>query len=210
VSSTVADPLAVYRAPWHTPLNFDGPGTEVDLIEAVFPVRTSGPEWTVFREACTVDVLLHHRDSRPVAPGLGDSAFAVLLWRFAATTAELLATPATGLVNYLSTVRAAGAGAAAPAPPAGWRVATESAAGPAMHTLSSVLDARLPRAVPIDLNFAAAGGPANGQRVLLLALVASTLDDPIVAPAGPPATVADLVQAWPPAAMRIVRVINRV
>jgi hypothetical protein len=79
-----------------------------------------------------------------------------------------------------------------------------------MHTLSSVLDARLPRAVPIDVNFAAAGGPAPGDRVLLLALVGSTVDDPIVGPAGPPPTVADLVQAWPHAAMRIVRVINRV
>lgn len=204
VTSDVADSLAVYRAPWQTTVNFSAPGTEVDLLETVLPVRTSGAEWTVFREPCTVDVLLHHRDSRPVMqPG----AFAVLLWRSAPTAAELLAVPLTGIPAFLAGVLAGGVGHAAPAAPgAGWNVAT-NIGGVAWNALTSVLDARLPRAVSIDVNLS---DVPSGHRVLLLALVGSTADDPISPPVGAPVSVADLVQAWPHAALRIVRVTNRV
>ena len=203
VTSNPADSLAVYTAPWQTTLNFSGVASEIDLIESVLPVASKSDEWTVFREPSTVDILLHHRDSRPVQP---PGAFAVLLWRSAATAAALLATGFADLPPFLAAVALAGVGAPAPASPAGWNVAT-TAGGSAMRTLPVMLDARLPRAVSIDVDLSTV---TNGQRVLLLALVGSGADDPVTAPAGAPANVADLVQAWPNAALRIVKVVNRV
>ena len=89
--------------------------------------------------------------------------------------------------------------------PAGWNVAT-TGAGAAMRPLGTTLDARLPRAVSLDLDLS---GVTAGHRVMLLALVGSFADDPVAPPAGAPANVADLVRAWPHAALRIVRVTNR-
>jgi hypothetical protein len=202
VTSNPADSLAVYRAPWQTTLNFDGAATEVDLIETVLPVRSNADEWTVFREPSTVDVLLHHRDSRPVQ---SPNAFAVLLWRFAPTAAALLTTGFADLPPFLAAVLAAGVGGAAPPTPAGWNVAT-AVGGSAMRPLSATLDARLPRAVSIDVDLSTV---PSGNRVLLFAMVGSADDDAVTAPVGAPANVADLVRAWPNAAMRIVRVVNR-
>jgi hypothetical protein len=203
VTTTATDDLAVYRAPWQTTLNFSGAATEIDLLETVLPVRSNGDEWTVFKEPSTVDILLHHRDSRPVQP---PGAFAALLWQSAPTAAALMATPLTTLPAFLAGVLAAGVGGAPPATPAGWNVAT-AANGSAMRALLKPLDARLPRAVSIDVDLTAV---PQGHRVLLLALVGSTADDPILPPTGAPVTVADLVQAWPHAALRIVRVTKRV
>ena len=203
VTTDPADPLAVYRAPWQTRFTFDGAGTEIDLMDTVRPVRTTNFEWTVFNERSTVDVLLHHRDSRPVPPG---SAFAVLLWRFAPTLPELLALGAADLPPYLAAVVAAGAAAPPPAP-AGWNVATDPA-GAALRPLNTLLDARLPRAVSIDVDLSSPTVPA-GSHVLLLALVGSGADDLIPPPAAA-ANLVDLVRAWPQAAMRIVQVRARV
>jgi hypothetical protein len=203
VTTAPADALAAYRAPWQTALNFSGSATEVDLLEAVLPVRSNADEWTVFREPSTVDVLLHHRDSRPVP---SPSAFAVLLWRSAPTAAALLATGFADLPPFLAAVLAAGIGGATPPSPAGWNVAS-TLGGSAMRTLTTALDARLPRAVSIDIDLSAV---PNGHRVLLLALVGSGADDPVTPPVGAPANVADLVRAWPNAALRVVRVVTRV
>ncbi|MCW2497524.1 hypothetical protein, partial [Jatrophihabitans sp.] len=207
VTTNAADALAVYRAPWHTPVSFNGPGTEIDLLESVLPPRSSGDQWTVFREPATVDVLLHHRDSRAVQP---PGAFAVLLWQSAPTRAALLATTIADVTPFLAAVLAAGVGGPVPAAtPAGWNLATTGAGGTgsAMQTLRTALDARLPRAVSIDIELSAV---PEGHSVLLLALVGSTDDDPITPPAGAPVTVSDLVLAWPHAAMRVVRVTKRV
>lgn len=202
VTTDPADPLAVYRAPWQSTMGFESAATEIDLMESVLPVRTSGSEWTVFREPSTVDVLLHHRDSRQVnEPG----AFASLLWRHAPTAAELSAVAMTDIPAFLAAVLAAGAGGAAPAAPAGWTAATRDA-GSVWHTLRAPLTARQPRGVSIGVDLTAV---PRGHRVMLLALVGSTADDPIAPPVGAPVSVADLVRAWPSAAMRIVRVTDR-
>ena len=70
------------------------------------------------------------------------------------------------------------------------------------------LDARLPRAVPIDVDL---GGVDEFHRVLLLAIAGSDGDrcaaDPVGLAAG--ATVSDLVQRWPYAAIRLVTVSPR-
>ncbi len=202
VTADPADALAVYRAPWQTPLAFDLPATEIDLMESVLPLRNDAGEWTVFRERSTVDVLLHHRDSRPVPP---PSAFAVVLWQSAPTRAALLALGAADLVAFLAGVRAAGIGGVPPALAGGWNVVT-TAGGAAMQTLHTPLDARLPRAVSVDVDLS---GVTSGHRVLVLALVGSLADDPVTAPVGAPVSVADLVQAWPHAALRVLRVTTR-
>ena len=44
-----ADPLAVYRAPWHTSRAATAPATEIDLAETVVPPTTAGTTWVVFR-----------------------------------------------------------------------------------------------------------------------------------------------------------------
>ena len=165
-----ADPLAVYRAPWHTSRAATAPATEIDLAETVVPPTTAGTTWVVFKEQSCVDVLLHHRDSRPV-PAHG--AWAIVLWRSAPTAAALMATDPTVALGWLVTALA-GAGAN-PAAPAGWgwNLASGSAAA-AWTTLSVPLDARLPRAVTVDVDLSAV--PDN-HHVLFLAIVGSTADD---------------------------------
>ena len=200
VSTNAADPLAVYRAPWQSPLALNAVATEVDLIETVQPRSVTRGVWSVFAEPCTVDVLLHHRDSRPVPSG---SAFAILLWMTAPDEATLLGADASTVVAYVTTV----AGGLPLAPPAGWTLASPGG-GAALNALPVDLDARLPRAVPIDVDLGAV--PAN-NRVLFLAIGGSSVD-PCTAPAvGLPAnpTVVDLVRSWPYAALRMVRVSHR-
>lgn len=203
-----ADPLAVYRAPWHTSRAATAPATEIDLAETVVPPTTAGTTWVVFKERSCVDVLLHHRDSRPV-PAHG--AWAIVLWRSAPTAAALMATDPTVALGWLVTALA-GAGAN-PAAPAGWgwNLASGSAAA-AWTTLSVPLDARLPRAVTVDVDLSAV--PDN-HHVLFLAIVGSTADDARTMPTTsaiatvPPVTVSQLVQCWPYAAARVVQVIPR-
>ncbi len=201
VSTNTADPLAVYRAPWQTPLALNAVATEVDLIETVQPRSVAKGVWTVFAEPCTVDVLLHHRDSRPVPRS---SAFAILLWMTGPDEKALLATDASTVVAYATTV----ASGLPQAPPTGWTLASPGG-GAALNALPVELDARLPRAVPIDVDLT--GVPVN-HRVLFLAIGGSSVD-PCTAPAAPslPAnpTVVDLVQSWPYAALRMVRVTHR-
>jgi len=80
----------------------------------------------------------------------------------------------------------------------------EAARWCALNALSVALDARLPRAVPIDVDLSAV--PVN-NRVLFLAIGGSSVDPCTAPPVGLPAnpTVVDLVKCWPYAALRMVR-----
>jgi hypothetical protein len=171
--------------------------TEVDLMELVLPTRVVGNIWRVYREPSTVDVLVHHRDVRPVAP---NDAFAILLWRSAATAAALLATNPAGLPAFAASLLTA----APAATPAGWNH-VPSGTGP-LHRLPVAVDARLPRAIPIDVDLS---GVSNGHHVLLLAIVGSTVDPFSVAPVGATANMTAFVRAWPYGALRLIRVGNR-
>jgi hypothetical protein len=204
VSVDPADPLAVYRTPWHTSRAPDATSSEVDFGELVVPPR-SGAIWDVYREPSTVDVLAHHRDGRAVAAG---GAYVVLLSRSAATPAALMALPALDVVTYLTSVAAGAPGAV----PAGWSVATGTG-GVVRRLLSVPLEGRMPRGTSIDVDLSAV---AVGQHVLLLAFVCSTVDDlpllqPSMSPVAnvPPASITDLVRCWPYTAARVVRIQNR-
>ena len=196
-SANAAHPLAVYRQPWHTAGARDVPATEVDLVECVQPREVLNGVWRVHGEPSTVDVLLHHRDTRPVAK---DQAFAILLWRTAPGPAALLGAPVGDAVAFAQDV----ANGVAHAAPAGWTHQT-GPAGAARHSLPVTLDARLPRAVSIDVDLTAV--PA-GNRVLFLAIAGSAADRCSAAAVGLPAnpTAADLTRCWPHAALRMVQV----
>ena len=95
-TTVAADPLAVYRAPWHTAAAPTATATEVDFMECVLPASPIGA-WGVYGEPLTVDILLHHRDSRPALAG---RAWAMLLWRRANSLADALASPVAGVRQY--------------------------------------------------------------------------------------------------------------
>ena len=200
VSGNAAHPLAVYRPSWQTPLDPNAVASEVDLLESVQPRSVTAGRWLVFSEPSTVDVLLHHRDTRPL---LANNAFAMLLWRSAASATGLLTTPADGIVDWARAV----AGGAAPAPPDGWEVGGPA---PGRNALALPLDARLPRAVPIDVDLS---GIPPFHRVLFVGIAASTPDRCVANPGPDPLpanlTVQDLVVRWPYAAMRLVTVSPR-
>ncbi len=196
-SANAAHPLAVYRQPWHTAGAPAVPATEVDLVEAVQPREVLNGAWVVHSEPSTVDVLLHHRDTRPVPVS---QAFAILLWRSAAGPATLLGAQAGDIVAFAQDL----AKGTAHAVPAGWTHQTGPANAP-LHPLPVALDARLPRAVSIDVDLTAV---PTGHRVLLLAIAGSSADRCSAAATGLPAnpTVSDLVRCWPHAALRMVQV----
>ncbi len=207
VTSNASDPLAVYRAPWHTPAAMQALATELDLVEKVRVPKVVAKVQHVFSEPSTVDVLVHHRDTRPVP--LGD-AFVVLLWHSAPSQAAVLSASVATIPAYVTSVINGGP----PAPPAPWKLAS-TAVGGAMHPLSAQLDARMPRAIPIDVNLS---DVTSGHHVLFLAIVGSTVDPCNVAPLPvtttpppppSPATPVGLVQRWPYAALRLVRVFKR-
>jgi hypothetical protein len=197
-SANAAHPLAVYRQPWQTAGAPTVPATEVDLVESVQPREVLGDVWRVHSEPSTIDVLLHHRDTRPVP---ANQAFAILLWRFAAGPVALLNAQAGDIVAFAQDLAQGNAHAV----PAGWTHQTGPANAP-LHPLSVPLDARLPRAVSIDVDLSAV--PA-GNRVLFLAIAGlSPADRCSAAPVGLPAnpTVSDLARCWPHAALRMVQV----
>jgi hypothetical protein len=203
VTRSAGDPLAVYRAPWQTSAAPSAVATELDLARHVrFPQVLAGVA-QVFAEPSTVDVLIHHRDTRPVLAG---RAFTFLFWQTNAAQAPLLALSADPIRTYVAAVLAGGP--ALPGP-AGWNVVL-NAAGDPRHPLATAVDARMPRAVPVDLNL----GPPNvtpGHRVLLVAVVGSDVDPCSAPPVGlpAPATAADLAQSWPYAAVRLVQTRTR-
>ena len=195
VSTNAADPLAVYRPAWQGPGAMNAVATEVDLLETVVPRSVTAGVWNVFSERSTVDVLLHHRDSRPV-PEL--ESFVMLLWRSDPNLAALLRSDATAIEGAVSSMLISDTAATV----ADWRIAT-TAGSAVIQRLPVSLDARAPRAVPIDVDLSTV--PRN-HFVLFLGIGASEADlcsAPIVTP---PAvtTVAQLVRQWPYAAMRVV------
>jgi hypothetical protein len=200
VSANPAHPLAVFRPNWQSPMAMQAVATEVDLLETVHPPSNTNGEWGVFSELSTVEVLLHHRDTRPVPAG---AAFALLLWRSGPSRAALLASDASALVNFAVTE----AGGNPQVIPAGWAQAGPLLGG-ALNPLPAPLDARLPRAVPVNVDLR--GLPVN-HHVLFLAIAGSAADLCSAAPVGLPAnpTVSDLARCWPHAALRLVRVTNR-
>ena len=204
VSTDLADPLAVYRAPWHTARAPSAAPTEADLMELVVPPRPIGAIWEVYREQSTVDVLVHHRDGRAVPVG---GAYVVLMWRSGATPAALMALSPATVITYLASVSP---GPAVPLP-AGWNV--QIRAGVVAQPLTVPVEGRLPRGISIDVDLSA---PAVGPHVLLMAFVGSTADEgPPLQPTMsttanvPPTTITDLVTCWPYAAARVVNIVNR-
>lgn len=197
VTSAASDPLAVYRPPWHTPASTAAAASEVDLLESVVPVRDVADVWRVCREPSTVDVLVHHRDTRPLAV---NDAWAALLWQNAPAAATLHNADLSDLPAYAASLTTATPVAA----PAGWTAVTT--AGSAVHRLGVPLDARLPRAISIDVDLSSV--PVN-HHVALVAVVGSSLDPPSTPPAGASTSATDVVLAWSHAAMRVVQMVDR-
>ncbi|GAA2760088.1 hypothetical protein [Actinopolymorpha rutila] len=201
VSSNATDPLAVYRPAWHTPLAMSALATEIDLLENVVHPRIRDDVAHVFAEWNTVDVLIHHRDMTPVPAG---DAFVLLLWRHATSRAALLATDVSPIPAYVNAVLGTGP---VPTAPTGWDRAVTTTGSPRIP-LPAALDARMPRAVPVDVNLSTA---APDDHYLFLAIAGSTADPCSLAPVGLPTTPkpADLARGWPYAALRLVRVLAR-
>jgi len=205
VTTDTADPLAVYRAPWQTSRAPTVGATEADLLDLVVPRGVVNDLWTVFREPSTVDVLVHHRDALGLSAGQG---FVILLWRSGATPAALMAESVTTLLPFLT----AAAGGTAQAAPAGWNLAT-TGGGLSWATVPTAVDARMPRAVSIDVDLTPV---TAGRQVLFLALVGSlgageVFVPPTIAPGvvSPPTTVSELVRFCPYAAARIIHIVDR-
>lgn len=202
VTRNIGDPLAVYRPPWHTTTLPSLPAREIDLAEAVQPSRTVGGVWEVFKEPATVDVLVHHRDSRAVP---ANQAYAVLLWCSGIGAAALMALPCAPLVTYFQGV----AGGANPAVPPGWNLATGPGAVGAKSPVLAPVDARMPRTASIDVDLSAAG--LFVTNAIFVAYVGSSADDlPLALPttsttaAVLPVTISDMVTAWPYTAARVI------
>ncbi len=187
----------VYRAPWQNALAPNLPGSEIDLMETVIPRRDSNNVWQVYRERSKVDILLHHRDTRPVT---NNNAYAVLLWRHHTSTNTLMGTDCTNIVAYVRSLLTA----APAATPAGWNVALTG--GNALHRLSVPLAARMPRAISANIDLTAV---PSGRRVLLLAIVGSSADPFSAVPSGPIDRVDRFVRNWPHAAARLISVWRR-
>lgn len=200
VSMSGADPLAVYQPPWHNPAGMSAPATEIDIVESVVPLMSVVGSWTVHAEPCAVDVLLHHRDTRPVP---ADQSYGVLLWR----KIEILSGTeppfdATALTTFF---RACASTGLMHAPPAGW-TAAGPAVGDPVTSLPVPLDARMPRALQFDVDLT----DTFLASVQLLAVVwdqsGRLTIDPVL-PASP--TIDDYVQGWPYAAYRAVQTTTR-
>ncbi|HEU4426500.1 MAG TPA: hypothetical protein VFR67_28505 [Pilimelia sp.] len=189
---------AVYRPPWQTAADMAAVATEIDLVDHVLPVRALGVGLIqLYNEPSTIDVLIHHRDTRPLA---ANNAFAILLWRSAASQATLESFDVGPARPYAAS---AALGAVPGAPGAGWNRVLRG--GSPLLRLPVPLDARMPRAVSVDVDFS---GVAAGQHVLIMAFVGSSVDLCVAPPVGLPAnpTLADLTCGWPYAAARIIRV----
>ena len=184
----------VYRAPWQNAVVPNLPGGEIDLMETVVPRRDSANLWQVYRERSMVDILLHHRDTRPVA---ANGAFAVLLWRHHSSLNTLMSTDCTNIVPFVRSLL----GGAPLADPAGWNVARVGV--DPLHRLSVPLGARMPRAATANIDLSAV---PSGRRVLLLAIAGSSADGFSAVPAGAIDRVDRLVRNWPHAAARVVSV----
>lgn len=189
----------VYRAAWQNAVVPNLAGSEIDLMESVVPRRDINNIWQVYREQSTVDILLHHRDTRPVTV---NNSFTVLLWRAGTNINSLMSTDCTNIVPY---VRSLVGGSMALATPAGWNVAL-AIDGKPLHRLAEPLAARMPRSVAVNIDLSAV--PA-GRRVLLLAIAGSTADQFSAVPSMAIDRVDKFVRHWPHAAARIISVWTR-
>jgi hypothetical protein len=180
-------PLAVYRPPWQTALAPDFAASEADLAELVVPAYGDPATWTAYALPSTVEILLHHRDSRAVPAG---DAWATLLWRSFDVPRDRIDADTAGILAYLT-----GTGD----PPADWRVLRQQ--------LTVPLDARLPRAVAIDVDLS---GQTPDDTVLFLAYVDSAADDQPRRPPSieSPKTLTDLIRSWPSLAARKVLIVS--
>jgi hypothetical protein len=196
-TTTPTDRFAVYETPWQAPVPETTLATEVDALELVQPLSVANGIWRVYAEPCTVDVLLHHRDTRPLVP---NDAHTALFWKDGPSDTALLAEVASTF-----TALHAWTGAATVPTPAGWNRVEVS--GSAVHRLASKLDAFMPRAVSINVDLSGVTTPGN--HVLFLAVCGSSAEAP-PAPAGltGSSTIVDLALAWPRAALRLVQVVG--
>ena len=201
-SAVAADPLAVYRAPWQSAAALTAAATEVDLIELVQNPGANSDVINVYREPSTVEVLIHHRDTRPLA---ANDAWVLLLWQSGASANTLTGLDLSALPGFAAAAAASVGPIALPPTLSSWTHAA-GPAGAALHRLPTTLDARLPRAVSIDVDFS---GVTAYHRVLMVAVVGSSIDLLTAVPQNAPVTVTDLVRNWPYAAMRLGRVIPR-
>jgi hypothetical protein len=204
ISTDPGDPLAVYQPPWAFPGAMTAGATEIDLTECVLPVNTEAGTWGTYAEKCTVEVLVHHRDTHPVAVG---QTHVVLLWRSDPVLADLTGLAADDLHTYFqqyattSTVQA---------PPPGWNLAGP-AAGSDAASLTVPLEVRIPRAVSIDVDLSLPNVAVND--LVLFAAFAWSDDDQLTQAAVLPAvanpTVVDLANGWPYLALRMAKVTAR-
>jgi hypothetical protein len=202
LSAAVGDPLAVYRPPWQSSAAPGAVATEIDLMELVQPPGANNGVINVYREPSTVEVLIHHRDTRPLA---ANDAWVLLLWQSGKSAGTLTGLDLSALPAYVVAAAATVTPNPLPATPAGWTLQA-GPAGAAIHRLPTTLDARIPRAVSIDVDFS---GVTAYHHVLLVAVVGSSIDMLTALPQNAPVTVNDLVRNWPYAAMRLARVIPR-
>jgi hypothetical protein len=197
VSGSAGDPLAVYQPPWRGVGAMTAGATEIDLMETVRPLAEILGFVTVHEEPCTVDVLLHHRDTRPVPVG---QAHAIVLHRTVPLVSGNLATvDTTALTNWFRACAQAGTVQAAPT---GWTIAGP-AVGQPVPSLAEPLDARVPRALSFDLDLTGTGI----DFVEILAAVWSDADrlvlDPVLPAAPAVPDLDDLVRGWPYVACRV-------
>ena len=171
--NTVVTAGTVFTPPWG-----DDDPTEADLYELIVEPESDGtsiPELPELdRRAYHIDVLVHHRDQRPLRP---DQVRVTLLRRLLTGPRESwgnLAISAAwkGRVQQLLSGN--------PLPPGfslvdGWRTAST----PAVLSPRGPIEVRTPRAVSFDINFTAVTGPRT--RHVLLAIVHSDADPVTVA-----------------------------
>jgi hypothetical protein len=166
--------------------------TEADLLELVRRDQLLTGSTSVLPGLANVDVLVHHRDSRPVAAA--DVRVTLLRRAVTALPADwdalrLEAAACTALVGALTTN-------AAPAMPAPWAYAD---LGTAVRQPNADVDARSPRPVTFRIDAGAAG-----TRTLLLAAVSVGGPEVIATSAG---VVRDLVRADHHLAARIIQAV---
>lgn len=200
VSAAPGDRWAVYETPWQTARAAPVLATEVDVLELVRPLNEAAGIWRVYAEPSMVDVLLHHRDTSPLAAG---AAYTALFWKEAPSDTALLLEPAANFAPLYGW----GGGATVPTP-ASWTPVPAPAG--AVHRLSMPLDAFMPRAISIGIDLSSV---APGHHVILVAVCGGS--SPGVEPPPPPSgmppgapTIVDLVRSWPRAAMRLVQVVG--
>jgi hypothetical protein len=196
LSVAVTDRWAVYETPWQNAGASAAVGTEVDLLELIQPLRVTSNIWRVHSEPCRVDVLLHHRDTRPL-PVAG--AYTVLLMKTSANSATLLAERA----SRFNPLHAWDGSTPVPAV-VGWTAI--SAGATTVHRLPTTLDAFMPKAISVDVDLSAI---PRGHHVMLMAICGGSAEVP-PAPVGLTATstLGDMVRAWPRAAMRLVQAVG--